>query len=107
MKQKFFVTFGIGHYPYGSCYSVIEAETEAEARVEIYRHICTHWCTTYNAERFIDQPERYNLTEVPWETIKLAPPMSANWPERPCARGAACPVVSRPRPEIGEVAEVN
>lgn len=75
--MRIYVTFGMGHKPYGDCYGYVEADSHAEARGIIVDAIAGRWCSTYDSINEL-KLDKYPLKYVPWEQIAAHPPTSTH-----------------------------
>ena len=61
--KNYYCTFGCGQV-HQNGYVKISANTENEAREEMFRRFGNKWCTSYTEKEFLPQIEKYNLREV-------------------------------------------
>ena len=61
MKRWYF-TFGFDRFPNG--YVVIEAESEGDARAEMFSRYGRQWAFSYDETQFAGQVEKYGLVKV-------------------------------------------
>lgn len=75
--NKWVLTFGSGHHPWGNCYCIVEADTMGEARHLVATAIGEHWCSVYPIDE-LPEIVRYGGREVSWAEVMLKPPKSAH-----------------------------
>lgn len=79
MKQ-FYFTFGFGHWmakghdpvSLASCYTIVEAEDERQARDKMYEHRGNKWAFCYDSAEKAGV-ERFNLKLVPFDEVSPQP----------------------------------
>ncbi len=74
--MKYYFTFGSGHHDTRGrslmgWYTVIERETEQEARKVFHAKFGEKWSFTYTDPGFQDQIEKYNLQYEPFDFLDL------------------------------------
>lgn len=74
--NKWVLTFGSGHHPWGNCYCIVEADTMQEARHLVATTIGGHWCSIYPIDE-LPEIVKYGGTLVRWKDVVMAPPVSA------------------------------
>lgn len=74
--NKYFITFGMNQLTedgksLGKNYVVIEGEDRFDASDKMIAARDVKWAFCYSEEEFKGQPEKYGLTEVSLESVKL------------------------------------
>lgn len=73
MKQKFYFTFGHGQHHAGGLltnhYTIIEAESDAEASGIMYKRRGNKWAFSYTEEQFQERVAKYNPTFISFDEV--------------------------------------